>query len=223
MKGKSIKKTLSKKVIGTVAAVVVSAGAVLFLSNGKGKQIAVPAYTVARVIDGDTFETTEKQLIRLSSADAPEIDRCWGKEAKEALENLIVKKPLYIKVQFRDPFYRLISLVYTDEGSVNEMMIKNGNAYYGKSGHDTGEELVSAAAEARDHKRGIFSEKCTQTINTKNPKCQIKGNVRQDNIYYIPDCGFYPQVDVQLYQGDQWFCTVKEAEKAGFRKPSQCP
>lgn len=28
---------------------------------------------------------------------------------------------------------------------------------------------------------------------------------------------------VQLYLGDVWFCSEKEAIKAGFRKPEQCP
>lgn len=211
----------NKAVFGTMITSL-ALGSYIWFSTGKTNPIKVPSYTVARVIDGDTFETAEKQLIRLSSANAPELDHCWGKEAKEALEKLILGKPIYLKVQFRDPFYRLISVVYTDDGFINEIMVRNGHAHYGKTGKDTGEEMVAAADDARKHRRGIYSPKCTQKIN-RNSSCQIKGNINNGKIYYTPDCGMYNQVEVQLFQDDKWFCTEKEAQKAGFRKPSQCP
>lgn len=220
---KKKKSSLSKKTVGVAAAVILATGGFFLFKNEQGKSFQVPAYSVLRVIDGDTFETKEKQLIRLSSLDAPEVDRCWGPEAKKALENLILDKPLYLKVQYRDPHYRLISVVYTSEGSVNETMVKEGNGYYAKTGKDTGDEMLRAAEYAREHKKGIYSPKCTQTTNIDNPTCQIKGNTRDEYIYYKPNCGFYNQVEVQLYRGDRWFCTEQEAQKAGFRKPSQCP
>jgi len=203
----------------TGAAAAVLAGSYLILASSSGKPFPVPAYTVLRVIDGDTFETTERQLIRLSSVDAPELDRCWGEKAKKKLESLIVGKPVYLKVEFRDPYHRLISQVYTPDGSVNKAMIQNGNAYYAKTGQgvDGGIEIANAA---RDQKLGIFSAECTQKANPLKPNCQIKGNVRHEKIYYTPECGFYDQVDVELYRDDVWFCAEKEARNAGFRKPA---
>ena len=215
-----------KRKVG-IGATIVATGAVaatLWLTGGSGKPVKVPAYSVIRVIDGDTFETAEHQHIRVASTEAPELDFCGGKEAKEALEKLVLDKPVYLKVVYRDPYQRLVSLVYTEDEFVNEAMLLGGFSYYLRSSPgETGEELKKATGEARQEKAGIFSEKCTQMTNKEKPKCNIKGNTLSDNIYYLPECGVYDNVEVQLYLGDRWFCTEKEAVATGFRKPQQCP
>ncbi len=195
-----------------------------WITSGNGKSLVpVPAYEVSRVIDGDTFVTTENQYIRIASVEAPEIDRCGGKEAKQALEDLILKKPLYLKVLFRDAYDRLVSQVYVGNAYVNETLIRDGYAYYlprGKAESLT--ELKRAGEYAREKKLGIFSQTCTQVTNADSPSCAVKGNVRNGNIYYTPECGVYHNTVVQLYLGDRWFCSEKEAIEAGFRKPKQC-
>ncbi len=208
----------------TILAIVsVIAGAFFWLSSGKSRPIHVPAYSVLRVIDGDTFETAEHQMIRLASTEAPEIGRCGFEEATKELEKLVLNKPVYLKVTFRDPYQRLVGLVYADGKFVNEEMLATGFAYYNR-GTIAGatEDLLKAGDVAREKKLGLFSPSCTQVRNSKNPSCAIKGNDRNGKIYYTPDCGVYNNVTVQLYLGDQWFCTEKEAIKAGFRRPEQC-
>ncbi|OGG03703.1 hypothetical protein A2W14_03995 [Candidatus Gottesmanbacteria bacterium RBG_16_37_8] len=208
----------------TLTALGLTAGTYFLLSSNKSKPMPVPFYTVARVIDGDTFVTEEKQNIRISSTEAPELEQCGGLEAKKALEKLILGKPVYLKVLFLDPYRRFISLVYTPDSFVNEEMLKGGYSYYYRTSPGSiGEILNKAGDEARNNKRGVYSQKCTQRKNAANPSCSIKGNTRNGKIYYVPQCGFYDQVEVQLYLGDRWFCTEKEAIKSGFRAPSQCP
>lgn len=220
MKSKKQSGMLKKTVIGLAIATTI--GATFWVYTNNGVKIPLPSYQVKRVIDGDTFETTEKQIIRLSSTDAPELNRCDGPEAKKALEQLIVGKPLYLKVQYRDD-YRLISVVFTDEGSVNEAMVRSGHANYRKTGGDMGQEMLDASEEARAYKRGIHSDRCTQIVNTQNSDCQIKGNNRVEKIYFPPNCGNHSQVQVQLWDGDEWFCTEQEAVNAGYRRSQQCP
>lgn len=211
--------------IGAVLTVAgIAAASFLWLTTGKGKPVQVPAYSVLRVIDGDTFETVEHQHIRVASTEAPELDRCGGTEAKTALEKFVMDKPVYLKVVYRDLYQRLVSLVYTEDRFVNEAMLLGGYSYYARSSPgDIGEELKSATEKARQKKNGIFSSTCTQMTNMEKPSCNIKGNTRNGKIYYVPGCGFYDNVDVQLYLGDLWFCSEKEAVAAGFRKPEQCP
>lgn len=207
-----------------VAAIAVSGGMYLELRN-KNK---IPAYTVARVIDGDTFETTEKQLIRLMHVEAPELKYCGGQEAKEALEKLVLGKPVYVKVLFRDQYSRLESLVYLEDGFVNKKMVESGWVVYrikGKTSPES-EELKRASSLIRENKLGIFSEACTPTKNTKKPRCNIKGNNREESdakYYHLPTCGRYQATEMQLYKGDQWFCTESEAQAAGYVKADQCP
>lgn len=209
----------------TLTALGFTAGTFFLLSTAKSKPLKVPSYSVDKVIDGDTFITKEKQYIRVSSIEAPELDKCGGRQAKKALEKLILNKPVYLKVLYLDPYKRLVSLVYTPDTFVNEAMLEKGNSYYYNrvSPDDIAAKLREAADKAREGKKGIFSNTCSQWQNPKNPGCSIKGNTRNGNIYYLPECGFYNQVQVQLYLGDRWFCTKQEAVNAGFRPPSQCP
>ncbi len=203
-------------------AVSLAAGAYFIISSPKTKPLSVPAYEVLRVIDGDTFETKEKQRIRITSTESPELDMCGGKEAKEALEGLIVGKPVYLKVVYRDPYQRLVSLVYADGKFINKEMLSRGYSYYSRGTEGFSDELQEAGEVARTKKIGIFSESCTQMTNKEKPSCKIKGNDRNGKIYYMPECGVYDNVTVQLYLGDRWFCSEKEAIKAGFRRPGQC-
>jgi len=174
------------------------------------------------VIDGDTFETKEKQHIRIASTESPELNQCGGKEAKEALESLIMNKPVYLKVTFRDPYQRLVSLVYADGKFINKEMLVRGYSYYARGTEGFSDELQGAGEVARTKKIGIFSDSCTQMTNKEKPSCNIKGNDRNGKIYYMPECGVYDNVMVQLYLGDRWFCNEKEAISAGFRRPEQC-
>ena len=201
------------KVIGVAAAV--AAGTFLWFKT------VVPSYSALRVIDGDTFVTKENQIIRLNALNAPEKDRCGFDEAKNELEKLVMNKPLYIKVVFHDKFGRLIAQVYSTDGFINEIMLSKGLVYL-ESGTDA-TAVFPASNLARNKKLGIYSSKCTQTENLKEPKCNIKGNDRNGKIYYLPTCGVYHNVTVQLYLNDRWFCSEKEAITAGFRKPQQCP
>lgn len=182
------------------------------------------SYKVERIVDGDTFITTENQMIRFSGIDAPEMENCNGKEAKESLEKLILNKRLYLKIIYRDKLNRLISDVYNDKGLVSAKMVRLGMAYYTQAGMQS-PELAEAANEARSKKLGVYSPKCTQLTNLDNPKCVIKANKGIDdrkNIYHFPGCGQYNNTLVQLSLGDRWFCTEAEAKQTGFIKGSDC-
>ncbi len=212
-----------KKLLAGVAGfVMVSTAGAFWKLNA-----AVPAYEVLRVIDGDTFETKERQLIRLDGVDAPELGLCGGEEAKKELKKMVMGKPVYLKVNYRDKYMRLLSLVYTPDGFVNERMVEKGVAVYRQSGikNDTTPLLQSAHARATSNKLGIYGKECTQITNLEKPKCLIKGNIREGGsakIYSLPGCESYAATKVQLYYGDRWFCSENDAKKAGFVKAGGC-
>jgi len=226
-----VKKKLTKRkgnwkramAVGAVA--LLASGMFWYIKSPQGFKIPVPSYRAMRVIDGDSFETEERQFIRLTGIDAPELENCDGKEAKEALGKLILDKNLYIKVIYRDSNMRLISHVYNDKGLVSEQMLRAGMAYNLNTGVSD-PALGKAADAAREEKLGIYSSKCTQETNPNSKTCVIKGNIRtprgDEKIYHFPGCGQYNNTVVELYKGDKWFCTENEAQKAGFVKGSDC-
>jgi endonuclease YncB( thermonuclease family) len=49
----------------------------------------------------------------------------------------------------------------------------------------------------------------------------IKGNINRDGdrIYHVPGSRWYPETIIDESNGERWFCTVAEAESAGWRAP----
>lgn len=208
--------------IGLVLASSIAAG-ILGLTLGKTK-MNVPSYRVTRVIDGDTFETKEKQWIRLSGIDSPEEGFCGYEQARQALEQLILGKDLYIKITYHDST-RLMGLVYNDKGFVSTQMLKSGWTELNDRDNLDLEELKTAQNNAKSKKLGLFSPLCTQETNPNNKSCNIKANNTTNNnpTYHMPGCNSYNSAIVQLHHGDRWFCTEKEAQNAGFIKAQNCP
>lgn len=188
--------------------------------------LAKTAYSVARVIDGDTFVTSENQHIRINGINAPEIDLCGGKESAKTLSNLILHKKVYAKILYIDEYRRQLADVYLPNGrSLAKELAKEGSVYVHQRGKGD-DELLAIGNEARKSLIGIYGEPCTQWKNTEKPACVIKGNnpgTTGNKTYHLPGCQSYTITAVQLYLGDQWFCTEKEAREAGYTRAVTCP
>jgi len=184
---------------------------------------------VLRVIDGDTFETVDRAVIRFDTLDAPELTNCGGPEAKASLEKLLNGKKVRLNAQARDVHGRQIASVWVGETWIDQKLIATGWVAYSSSTLDKDHVLQNLDKQNRVDQKGIYSQKCTQYTNSENPKCQIKGNIveewlnKGEKIYHLSTCPQYKFVQVELYRGEQWFCTEKEALKAGYRKSDRCP
>lgn len=219
---KNVKKSFRFAPVIAAATTLLVGGAAWFSTNAK-TFIQVPSYEVTQVFDGDTFETKEKQYIRVSGIDAPEIGRCGSKEAKLALERLVLGKKLYIKILYHIGS-RQMGQVYTESGSVSEAMLKAGWAIkIDKEGVKNPDDQ-KATDYARQQRLGIFSPLCTQTTNLQKPNCTIKGNIvgGEQKTYHLKECPSYEMTTLQLYVGDQWFCSEHDALSAGFKKAQSC-
>ena len=181
---------------------------------------------VIGVIDGDTLVLENKTRLRLRHIDAPELEFCGGKEAKEYLENLLKGKKITIAEAISDQKGRMMALVYLKNQLINQLLLEEGLVRYHSDKTTKTEILKQANLEAKNKKLGIYSEKCFQKENKENPKCNIKGNFEDKKIskklYYLPNCAQYEYVIVEKDLGEQWFCDEKEAIKAGYKKAKTC-
>jgi len=188
----------------------------------------VPAerlYTVAEVIDGDSFILVEnKQSIRLMNVNAPEEGLCGYQQAKDELTSLLTGKQVKIIGKDNDSYNRFLALVYLPDGAlINEAIIRSGWARFTSNASLESARLQKAGAETKALKIGVFSSLCAQNTNPKNPKCSIKGNVKDGKkTYFFQGCGNYSNVALALDEGDQWFCSEAEAVIAGFVKAQNC-
>jgi endonuclease YncB( thermonuclease family) len=213
------KTSVLKKIALTAGAIAIVAGSLTV-----AKRVIDPTETVMSVIDGDTFVISNKQNIRLYGVDAPELGNCFGEEAKDALTKKILGKKVTLKSPRTDYFRRVQAHVYVNNELINEYIALNGYGWDHADGTPESGAIKEAGNYAEANKIGIYSEKCFPTKPPKN--CLIKGQISYDqgkHIYRLPGCPDYTQTEIERFRGEDYFCTEKEAIKAGFTKAPNCP
>lgn len=124
--------------------------------------------TVARVYDGDTFETRQGERVRLLGINTPEIAHGdapaepWGDKAGRALRKLIAGKQLRLRFDQdkHDRYGRLLAQVWMQDGTwVNGTMVREGFAhvYTFIPNLRWGQALLKEERKARAARRGIWS------------------------------------------------------------------
>ncbi|GLJ38499.1 hypothetical protein SUGI_0784500 [Cryptomeria japonica] len=119
-------------------------------------QIADAGY---RVFDGARNGDdilSRKYRIRLRGVDAPESKMPYGKEAKEALLNLIEGKSLHILVYEQDRYGRSVGDVYCGNIFVQEVLLKRGFAWH-YSQYDQRPEFAEWQKEAQAARVGLWA------------------------------------------------------------------
>lgn len=221
---RGIKNPTIKKILGIIGGLVLIPSLLFNLYLYQKNQSFEGQNLVEKVIDGDSFTLKSGQRIRMGNLYAPEPELCGGKEAKEKLEKLILGKKVSLDIFSHDQYNRPLALVYVKGILVNEVLLKEGWARYDGTPSNKRDVLKQAYDFAFGEKMGIFSSLCFQE-EPEDPKCLIKGNIsRADNkrTYHFPGCSGYQQARVEKDLGESWFCTEKEAQKAGYEKSANC-
>lgn len=165
--------------------------------------------------------------------DAPEYNRCGGKEAKTLLAQLILSKQVMIEEEMQEAFGRSLALVYTakyyflKDQLVNKIIMEKGWARPDYRKNSQREVLTTAFHEAKNKNLGIWSPLCREAPGiSQSPQCTIKGNIDKSSYkkyYHLPGCKQYNQIIIEKDIGEQYFCTKDEATRAGFLKSAGCP
>ncbi len=203
-----------------------------------------PLYAVVRVIDGDTFELADGEVVRMLGIDAPDEGECYFDESKNALKKLVEGKEVELRkdVTGVDDFGRMLRYAILPSTTalgnsklVDEEMVREGYAvpqnnprdklYYGL--------LIEKREEATKNKKGIWSaceyepsEHSQADVLPPNAKCTIKGNISTGEFgktYFLKGCNNYDQVKIDPDRGEEYFCSEAEASSAGYSKSRYCP
>lgn len=114
------------------------------------------------VSDGDTLwvaplgEHAPRKL-RLLGLDAPEICQTGGVAARAALQQLVAKKQLQIKVNFNDSYGRGLARISTEGEDVGARMVLSGQAWSSRWQHRLGPYAKEEAQAKRAH-LGVFAD-----------------------------------------------------------------
>ncbi len=120
----------------------------------------IPA-TLIKIYDGDTVTVmfpgeSKPKRVRLYGIDAPEMDQPGGKEAREALVELIGKKEIAIDSQGTDVYGRTIGIVLADQQDLCLEMLKLGRVWYYREYAKQRKDYAEAEAKAKEQKLGIW-------------------------------------------------------------------
>ena len=98
---------------------------------------------VTKIIDGDTFQISTNETIRLLCIDAPEKGKKGYEEAKQFLAEMILDKEVRLEKDEseKDEYGRLLRYVYVNisgvEFFVNKQLVQEGYAKVFRYGNDT--------------------------------------------------------------------------------------
>ena len=121
--------------------------------------------TVKRVIDGDTIELANGQIVRLVGVNAPNNGEPFEEEATEANQKLVQGKTVTLEYDTytSDRFGRVLAYPFVDGKNVlvelaNQGMVKV-TIYEDRRKLKYQDELLKAQNEAQKKKRGVWSKK----------------------------------------------------------------
>lgn len=204
-------------------------------------------HTITQIIDGDTFIVNNKTTIRLIGINSPEKDQCFHSQSRQAVAKFLKDKSVYLEKEItgQDEYARLLRYAFIpaagdreDNLFVNDYIVRQGWAQAMPSAPNSRyrDLLYAAQEEAINHNRGLWgacseykeelSERREKNDLPPSAAHVIKGNISGSGYgktYVTPDCNNYSRIKVDFSKGEQYFKTIKDAERAGFRKATNCP
>lgn len=205
--------------------------------------------TVKRVIDGDTFELSDGERVRMIGVDTPETVKPnspvepYGKEASDFTKKLLTDQKVTLKfdVEPRDKYERLLAYVYLPDGTfVNEKLVRDGYARIMTIPLNVAfaDLFLEAEREAREHNRGLWGIEDSKSqakpakekdAGTTDPKqtaqaeTQPEGKLIKGNINAKGEKIYHVpgSSNYDRTQPEEWFATEEEAQAAGYRAPKR--
>lgn len=127
---------------------------------------------IARVLDGDTIETSKGERIRYLGINAPETGQPFSSDATLANKTLVLgkKASLEFDIQTKDRYGRTLSYVFAGNTFVNLEMIKKGLAVSEilQPNVKYQDEILKAQKDARNSCLGIWKNLCSNKDNVSS-------------------------------------------------------
>ncbi len=205
------------------------------VSGAAAREVSGPA----RVIDGDTLEVAGV-TVRLFGIDAPERDQpcarsdggLWacGDWVAARLDAQIAGARITCTGARTDRYDRLIARCAAPaSGDLGAWLVGTGMA---RAYRRYSVDYVPQEQRAQRAQRGLWAglwadpaaHRAAQQAQDPPPAgtggCLIKGNISDSGrIYHLPGSRSYAATRIDAAAGERWFCSVAEAEAAGWRAP----
>ena len=185
------------------------------------------------------------RLIGIDAPELGSPGECFGREAADRAAALLTGTSVQLIADDtqddRDRYGRLLRYVVLADGTmVNGTLVRDGDAreYTYDEPYRYQQQFRGLEDEAQSAGAGIWSAACRQqavtttvaapngatpnggtTHNVPDPNCPIKGNINSkgDRIYHVPGDESYAETVITPAKGERWFCSVEQAQAAGWR------
>jgi endonuclease YncB( thermonuclease family) len=186
------------------------------------------------VIDGDTFDVGQTR-VRLHGIDAPEIGQPCLVNGQQQDCGRWVRDAVRLRFEGRqasclaielDRYGRTIASCTAAGEDMGAVIVGEGWAWaYRRYSFNYDLDEKSAAVAGR----GLWSMtidnpeayRATRSVLSDSPppdNCTIKGNISSNGrIYHLPGSDSYDRTRIDTNEGERWFCSISEAEAAGWR------
>jgi endonuclease YncB( thermonuclease family) len=115
---------------------------------------------VIKIADGDTLTILDadnvQHRIRLFGIDAPEKSQPFGNQSKKSLSEKVFGETVRIEVTDIDRYGRAVGRIFLGNRFINLEQVRDGFAWR-YTAYDRHHEFEAAEAEARAHRRGLWS------------------------------------------------------------------
>ncbi len=193
-----------------------------------------------RATDGDSLRMGERR-IRLYGIDAPETSQTcqlngkdWdcGRAARKALERLTKGRVVTCEVRDMDRT-RFVSVCRVGGVDINRQMVRRGWAV---AYIDYSRDYTADEAAARSEGLALWRSRFERPQNYRarlrtqmqasreiqlppSTDCNIKGNISRSGtrIAHLPGQHYYQATQINTKQGERWFCSLEQAQAAGWR------
>ena len=197
--------------------------------------------TIHALVDGQDLK------VRIIGIDTPETNECGFDSATAAATAVLggqtVKLTADPSQDDRDQYDRLLRYVTLPDGQdFGNYMLAGGFAYeytfdarYAQQDDYRSAQAAAAAASLGLWAGSTCSGQRTVPVDTPSTPaaapptaadsgatgdCDIKGNISDNGqIYHVPGSRDYEKTKINEAKGERWFCSIAEAEAAGWRAP----
>jgi endonuclease YncB( thermonuclease family) len=134
---------------------------------------------VVAVKDGDTINVLHggrAVTVRLHGIDAPEMGQPFGNNAKQAASRYAFGKVARIRITDVDRYGRAVGRVTVDGGSLNQMLVRDGLAWWYRRYAPREGRLESLERAARNANQGLWSRRTRRRRGIGDPRSAADGS-----------------------------------------------
>jgi len=158
-------------------------------------------FKVKKVIDGDTIELENGEVVRYIGINAPENNECFFEQAKQMNRDLVEGKEVKLgkDVSDRDKYNRLLRYVYVDDIFVNDYLVKQGYALADFIFPDEKykDQFEQSQTYAKENKLGLWGSACPPTADAGEDKV-----VQTNQSFTFDGSGSGDNIEIVSYKWD---------------------